>query len=365
MNRSLLLIATTLALLTSACGKKTPTQTAQKRDITEVVYASGTLEPENQFTLYSLADGTVANIFVQEGDEVTTSQQLIRVDGNATDARLYGAEEIYKTAQQNYGENSPALQELKSQLKTLKTKLQNDSINYMRYKRLYDDNAVKKTDYERFELIYINSQNDHKAAQQRMHNLRSQLYVTLQNAESQYKVAQDDAAHYLIRSSANGRIYDILKEKGEVVRRGEPIAVIGDANIVVLKMSVDESDIEKISVGQQVLVQIEAFGDKVFKAKVSRIYPAMNKRDFAFSVDAALIDTLPNIFAGTNIEANIIIQERKDVLCIPKTLLLPGDSVLVKTAKGKQKVKIKKGIENFEYAEVLSGIDASTEIITK
>ena len=78
-----------------------------------------------------------------------------------------------------------------------------------------------------------------------------------------------------------------------------------------------------------------------------------------------MIDTLPNIFAGTNIEANIIIQERKDVLCIPKTLLLPGDSVLVKTSKGKQKVKIKKGIENFEYAEVLSGIDASTEIITK
>ena len=180
MNRSLLLIAATTSILASACGKKAPTQTAQKRDITEVVYASGTLEPENQFTLYSLADGTVANIFVTEGDVVTESQQLIRVDGIATDARLYGAQEIYKTAQQNYGENSPALQELKSQLKTLKTKLQNDSINYMRYKRLYEENAVKKADYERFELAYINSQNDYTATQQRIKSLRSQLYVTLQ-----------------------------------------------------------------------------------------------------------------------------------------------------------------------------------------
>lgn len=364
MNRTLLTTAAAILLL-AACDKKIPTQTVQKRDLTEVVYASGTLEPENQFTLYSLADGTVADIFVQEGDEIGESQQLIRVDGNATDARLYSAQEIYRTAQQNYGESSPALKELKAQLKTLSAKLQNDSTNYIRYKRLYEENAVKKSDFERFELIYINTQNDYKATQQRMQSLRSQLYVTLQNAESQYKVAQDDAAHYLIRSSANGRIYDILKEKGEVVRRGEPIAIIGDANQVVLKMSVDESDIEKIKADQQVLVQIEAFGDKVFKAKVSRIYPAMNKRDFAFRVDAMLTDTLPKIFAGTNIEANIIIQEKKDVLCIPKTLLLPGDSVLVKTAKGKQKVKIKKGIENFEYAEVLSGIDASTEIITK
>ena len=353
MKRTLLTTAAAILLL-AACDKKIPTQTVQKRDLTEVVYASGTLEPENQFTLYSLADGTVADIFVQEGDEIGESQQLIRVDGNATDARLYSAQEIYRTAQQNYGESSPALKELKAQLKTLSAKLQNDSTNYIRYKRLYEENAVKKSDFEHFELIYINTQNDYKATQQRMQSLRSQLYVTLQNAESQYKVAQDDAAHYLIRSSANGRIYDILKEKGEVVRRGEPIAIIGDANQVVLKMSVDESDIEKIKADQQVLVQIEAFGDKVFKAKVSRIYPAMNKRDFAFRVDAMLTDTLPNIFAGTNIEANIIIQEKKDVLCIPKTLLLPGDSVLVKTAKGKQKVKIKKGIENFEYASTAS-----------
>lgn len=348
-----------------ACKDDVPTQRPMKRNLSEVVYASGTLEPENQFTLYSLADGTVSTIFVKEGDTITESQELIRVDGNATQARLYSSEEIYKTAQQNYGENSPALQEVKSQLQTLKVKLENDSNNYMRYKRLYEQNAVKKADFERFELAYINTKNDYKAAQQRLKNLRSQLYVTLQNAETQYKVAQDEAAHYLIRSSTNGRIYDILKEQGEVVRRGEPIALIGDAKDVVVKLSVDESDIEKITKGQEVLVQIEAYGNKIFKAKIDRIYPAMNKRDFAFRVDAKLVDNIPDIFSGTNVEANIIIQEKKDVLCIPKTYLLPGDSVLVKTEEGKKKVKIKKGIENFEYAEVLGGINAETELINK
>lgn len=358
-------ILVALTLFISACGEDIPTQKPLKRDITEVVYASGILEPQNQFTLYSLADGTVANIFVNEGDTINLSQDLIRVDGNATQARLYSSEEIYKTARQNYGENSPALQEVKSQLNTLKVKLHNDSTNYKRYKRLLNQGAVKRVDYERFELIYINTKNDYAAVQSRLKNLRSQLYVNLQNAESQYKVIQDDVAHYLIKSSAKGRVYDILKEQGEVVRRGEPIAIIGDADNVILKLSVDESDIEKIRTGQEVLVQIETFGDKIFKAKISRIYPAMNKRDFAFRVDATMVDALPNIFSGTNVEANIIIQEKKNVLCVPKTLLLPGDSVLIKTTDGDEKVKVQKGIENFEYAEILSGVDTETEIIIK
>ncbi len=365
MKTAITVLLAVLALLISACKDEISTQKLLKQDITEAVYASGVLEPENQFTLYSLANGTVATIFVKEGDTISTSQKIMRIDGLATQARLYTSAEIYKTAKKNYGENSPALQELKAQLNTLKVKLQNDSTSYKRYKRLYEKNAVKKADYERFELAYINSQNNYKAAQLRLKNIRLQLYVTLQSAESQYKVTQDDVAHYLIKSSAKGRIYDILKKQGEAVRHGEPIAIIGDANNVVLKLSVDENDIEKIIVGQKVLVEIETFGGKIFKAKISRIYPAMNKRDFAFRVDAVLVDALPNIFSGTNVEANIIIKEKKDVLCLPKILLLAGDSVLIKTNDGQQKVKVKKGIENFEYAEVISGIDAQTEIITK
>ncbi|KAB2917259.1 MAG: efflux RND transporter periplasmic adaptor subunit [Bacteroidetes bacterium] len=358
-------LLSSLLLVAISCKKKVNTVTPQSKDITEVVYASGVLEPQNQFILYSLADGTIAEIFVAEGDTIGTSQPLLRVDGNATEARLYSAEEIYKTAQQNYGENSPALQELKTQLNTLKSRLQIDSTNYVRYKRLYNENAIKKSDFEKAELTYINSQNDYKATKQRIENLRAQLYVTLQNAQSQYKITQDDVANYLVKSGTKGRVYDLLKEKGEVVRRSEAIAIIGDAENVVLKMSVDESDIEKIKIGQQVLVQIEAYGEKIFKAKVTRIYPAMNKKDFAFRVDAAMIETLPAIFSGTNIEANIIIQEKKNVLCLPKSVMMPGDTVLVKTADGDKKVKVQKGIENFEYIEVTGGVDANTQIITK
>lgn len=352
-------------LLVASCKKKAETQTAERRNITEVVYASGTLEPQNQFTLYSLADGTIAEIFASEGDTITASNPILRIDGNATEARLYSAEEIYKTAQQNYGESSPALLEVKAQLNTLTSRLHTDSLNYTRYKNLYAQNAVKKTDFEKFELAYINSQNDYKATKQRLQTLRSQLYITLQNAKSQYEVTRDDVANYLLTSGVKGRIYDILKERGEVVRRGEPIAIIGDAGDMVLKMSVDEDDIDKIKIGQQILVQIEAYGEKIFKAQVTRIYPLMNKRDFAFKVDAKLIDTLPAIYSGTNIEANIIIQEKKNVLCLPKKLVQPGDSVLIKTPDGKKKIKLTKGIENFEYIEVTGGIDEKTEILTK
>lgn len=358
-----LLIAATFTA--SSCKKKVATITPERRDITEVVYASGALEPFNQFTLYSLADGTITEVLAREGDTIGPNQTLLRIESSTVGARLFSSREIYQTARENYGENSPALLELKSQLNTLKNRLINDSTNYYRYKRLYEQNAVKKTDLERAELAYINSKNEYTAVNQRLEGLRSQLYVTLQNAESQYKAAQEDADHYLLKSGMRGRVYDILKKQGEVTRRGEPIALIGDADKVIVRLSVDESDIEKIAVGQTSLVQVDAFGDKIFKAEVSRIYPAMNKKDFAFRVDAVLLDELPAVFPGANLEANIIIQEKKNVLCIPKTVLLPGDSVLVKTGDGEQKVKVQKGIENFEYAEITGGLDDNTQIIKK
>ena len=355
----------TAVLLAASCKKKAATITPGRRDITEVVYASGALEPFNQFTLYSLADGTIAEVLVQEGDTIGANQTLMRIESNAVGARLFSSREIYETARQNYGEGSPARQELMSQLNTLKASLINDSTNYQRYKRLYEQNAIKKADLERAELTYINSRNEFAAVNQRLESLRNQLYVTLQNAESQYKVAQEDADHYLLKSGMKGRIYDILKKHGEATRRGEPIALIGDADKVTVRLSVDESDIEKISVGQIALVQVDAFGEKIFKARVSRIYPAMNKRDFAFRVDAELVDELPKILPGANLEANIIIQEKKNVLCIPKTVLLPGDSVLVNTADGERKIKVQKGIENFEYAEITGGLNEKTEIVKK
>jgi multidrug efflux pump subunit AcrA (membrane-fusion protein) len=140
------------------------------------------------------------------------------------------------------------------------------------------------------------------------------------------------------------------------------VAVIGKDGQFYLQLNVDELDIQRVAVGQDVFTKIDAYPDQIFHAKVSKIYPMINKQQQSIRVDADLTDELPGGFSGLALEANIVIRQKENALVIPKTALLPGDSINVRTPDGVKTIKIEKGIETLDEIEVLRGLD-STDIV--
>jgi hypothetical protein len=63
------------------------------------------------------------------------------------------------------------------------------------------------------------------------------------------------------------------------------------------------------------------------------------------------------------VEANIIIQQKEKALTIPKTYLIGEDSIRIEHNGDSKTVKITKGIENFEYVEIISGLDTSNVLV--
>jgi multidrug efflux pump subunit AcrA (membrane-fusion protein) len=126
---------------------------------------------------------------------------------------------------------------------------------------------------------------------------------------------------------------------------------------------VDELDIDKIKKGQEVLVKIDTYPHKIFKARISKTYPMLNQKDQSFRVDAQFTDDVPRVYAGLTVEANIIIQQKEQALTIPKTYLIGQDSVRIEKDGKAQQVKITKGVENFEYVEVLAGVDTTSVLL--
>jgi len=150
---------------------------------------------------------------------------------------------------------------------------------------------------------------------------------------------------------------------GELVRKGEAVALLGNANGVYMQLAVDETDFAKLRIGQQVLVKMDAYGDRVFKAQVSKIYPKLNKIDQSFRVDADFVGEAPEAYYGLTVEANIVISQNPKALTIPKAYLVGRDSVLVQQNGETQKVKITKGAENFEIVEVKNGLTETSLIV--
>jgi HlyD family secretion protein len=315
--------------------------------------------------VFALSDGILSKKLAEEGTTVEPGQVMFVIDNDEQHARQQAAQQIYETAKSNYTNTSPALQEAETALLSAQRKLTNDSLQFERMRDLLASKAISQAEFDKASLAYQLAQNDAAAAQKRYQKTKRQLFVELQNAESQYKVNTKQQSNYFIRSAVQGMVYEVYKSQGEVVRRNDALALVGDGRTVYLKLSVDELDVNKLRTGQQVLVKIDMYKDRVFKAAVSKIYPMLNKQDQSFRVDAVFQDTVPTSFAGLTVEANIIISQKERALVIPKALLGQGDSVNIKSSNGVQKVKIQRGIENFEFVEILSGLDENTELVTK
>lgn len=357
------LLISGFSLLLFSCGKKQVFIEPEYRPLTEAVYASGQVIPNNEYQVVSLGDGVLIERFVNEGDTVKKDQPLFRIKSETMDARYQTATEAYKLAQDNYGKNSPVLSEIESGLKSSRDKMVNDSTYYAKAKILWSQNAISKNEFDRAELNYTVSKNDYSARLQTYERTKNQLYLDLKNAQGQLTITREDKDNYIIRSYIDGMVYEVYKEPGETARRNEPIAMIGDASDVYIQLEVDEEDITKIKTGQEVLVKMDIYKGRIFHAKVTKIYPRLQARNQSFRVDAVFTDTIPRMYSGITAEANIIIQQKDRALVVPKAYLVGDDSLWVKQNGKKEKIKIVKGAENYEFVEVLEGVNEGVKVL--
>lgn len=345
-----------------SCKSNTDTIQASRKDIHEAVYASGNIYPMNEYKVFSNADGNVLELLVEEGDTVDLNEVLMRIDREVQLVKAEGSEKIYNIAQKNISQNSPVLIEYEAALQTLALKYKNDSINYTRFQNLYKEEASSRVETEKAMLSYQASKNEYLAKKKGLERLKNQLKVEYENAQTQYKINAKDADNYVIKSTMKGRVYELMKEQGEMVRRNEAVALIGELGLPMIRLTVDELDLPKVKIGQEVFIHIDMFNDRVFKAKITKIYPKLNRLDQSFRVDAHFIDTdIPNLY-GLSLEANIMVNEKKNALCIPKTYLVAKDSLWLDVDGKKTLQKVSTGISDFDFIEITQGISEQSII---
>jgi HlyD family secretion protein len=352
-------------LLTVSCFNNGDVIRPQLKPLTEAVYASGYVLAADQYNLFSQAEGYVLQKVVNDGETVRAGDPIYIIENGQQSSRFDLARKNYAIAQQNYGKGSPVLREAVAAVNLSESRMKHDSVNFQRYKNLLKSNATTKADYDRMSLAYENSRNDFILQQSRYDRIKNLLYIELENARSQLTIAGDESGKYIVRSEINGKVFKTLKEKSELVRRGESIAIIGDSTNYYLQLSIDELDVQRVREGQEVLVTIDAFPDRVFHATISKVYPFVNQQQQAVRADATLKDTLPSFYSGLAVEANIIIRKNEKALVLPKRALRGKDTVEILTDDGKKSVRVKTGIQTLEEVEITDGIDTGSQVVVK
>jgi uncharacterized membrane protein len=85
----------------------------------------------------------------------------------------------------------------------------------------------------------------------------------------------------------------------------------------------------------------------------------MNERSKTFTVEARFVRQPPSLFPNLTVEANIVLQKKQKVLCIPRKFLINDKYVL--NAEGKQ-IEVKTGLKDYAKVEIISGITATDEL---
>lgn len=196
--------------------------------ISESVYASGVIKSKNQYQVYSTVNGVIREMFVTEGDIVKKRDPLMKVLNepsklNAENAKLEAEHADLKS-------NSGKLKVAKASIDLALSKMKNDSLLLVRQQNLKAQGVGSLVELEQRELAYENSLTNYEVARLSYRDLKRDLAFSASQSQTNLKISNALAGDYLIRAEADGKVYKVLKEKGEFANTLSPVAIIGDVD---------------------------------------------------------------------------------------------------------------------------------------
>jgi HlyD family secretion protein len=206
-----------------------------------------------------------------------------------------------------------------------------------------------------------------------------QAQAQVEQAKASLKQLEDQLSYTTIVSPMDGIILSRDVEIGDAVSSilvlgstATLVMTIGDTHQVYVQGKVDESGIGQVYLGQPARIKVEAFKDKTFLGKVTRIAPLGVEKDnvTTFEVRVSIDNPGGELKANMTANAEILLEEHKHVLTVPEQAVLydkdRSASVEVPDPAqktGRRKVQVKVGISNGTKTEVLAGLRPGDPVI--
>ncbi len=198
----------------------------------------------------------------------------------------------------------------------------------------------------------------------------------IEQSKSRIALARAGLERMSLRAPFDGIVADISGELGEYATPSPPgiptlpaIDLIDDSCMYV-SAPIDEVDAPKLKIGQLSRITLDAMKDHVFSGKVRRIAPYVldlekQARTVEVEVEFDKLSPEENLLVGYSADVEIIHEVRNQVLRIPTQTLLEGNRVLRYGSNGVlEERKVSTGLSNWEYAQVLSGLEEGDLIVS-
>lgn len=413
----LLVVALVIGKKSGCVGKKDITEVAvekvMKRTIIETVSASGKIQPETEVKLSPDVSGEVVELYVKEGDTVKKGDVLAKIKPD-----IY--ESNYEQMQASLNAQKANEANAKARLSQVKAQFINAKSSYERNETLWKQKAISQSEYDAALAAYEVAKEEVTAAEEAY---RAAQY-NVKSTEAIVKEAGENLAKTTIISPVDGTISKLSIEKGERVVgttqfAGTEIMRIANLNEMEVNVEVNENDIVRVNLGDTAIIEVDAYMNRKFKGIVTEIANTAEVTGLTadqvtnFNVKIRILretyldlinPARPNsspFRPGMSASVDIQTETRYDVLSLPIQAVTVKEDTFSLTDKYKKKkeeietevvenkntkekekqeevkeyvfiysdgqavlTRVKTGIQDNMYIEVLSGINDGEEVVT-
>ena len=351
--------------------------TVARETVVQKVNATGRIQPKTQIRISADVSSRIMALHVEEGDWVEEGQLLVELDRERYDAAVESAQANVRSSQAN------AKLVLQNKIKTEK--------DYDRAKDLVARDLESISVLDSLEAAYQVEVARYQASLEQVEQVRAML-----------KRAEDDLSKTIIYAPMSGTISDLNKEQGEIAIgsqfQEDVILIVADLNAMEALVNVDENDIVNIAIGQQATVEVDAIFGQTLSGTVYEIANSANLNDQGttnqkteFEVKIAISGEIAKLRPGMTASADVTTRTKENVVAVPiqsvavrtlDQLTMEGQEVAdIKSdftvdADGFVEIifciedgvvvarQVEIGIQSDQKIEIISGIDASEEIVT-
>lgn len=319
--------------LTGSDDEVVQTSTPEFRDIQKTAMVSGNIQPSTDVELKSSVSGILDEVMVSVGDSVERGEKVARIQIVPEPEQINNAESDVEVARLNY---------------------ERARENYERQKELYENDVVSRNEYEE-------ARNNYEVRKRELNSAQNRLEILREGA-----TAEMEETSNIIRSTMDGMVLSIPAKEGSSImgrgnfNEGTAVMVIADMDNMVFQGQVGESEVAMLEPGLDMELQIGARPNETYEAMLGFIAPRGVEEQGRVQYDiSALVESKEDnvLRAGYSANADVIIEEKEDVLSIEERYLNFED--------GQAKVRVKQEDGSFETQPVETGISDGVHIEIK
>lgn len=326
-----------------------------KCTITQVVEASGTINPVNIVSVGSTVSGLMKEIYVDYNSEVKKGQLLAQIDP--------------ANFQASVDQNLAQINNAEANMAKLQAEMVFSEKTYNRYKNLYAKNFIARSELDQAESDYLAK----KAA------IGAQR-ASIAQARANYQTSLTNLGYTKIIAPVDGTIISRDIDVGQPVAASfqapELFTIAQDLRKMQIEVNVSEADIGKVKTGQAVEYTLDGYADSTFYGKVTqvRLDSTTTSNVVTYTVIVEVSNDDLKLKPGMTANVSIITSKKENVLCAPSMALKYSPETTGKKYKeqglwvledGKPtRVSIKEGTSDDSYVEVVSKkLKAGDEVI--